>query len=241
MSDTIEINKNTLWMISTFVFFVLLIISLFTGGFGIKDDGSTGAVVAPTPNVPSPSVPSIPTGVIAVNAEELTDDDAFMGKEDAKVTMVEFSDYQCPFCGRHYSETFNLIKSQYVDTGKLKVVFRDFPLSSIHPDAQKAAEASECADDQEKFWEMHDMLFENQQSLGVASLKEYAKQLGLNENEFNDCLDSGKYSGEVGKDMQDAQSAGGRGTPFFIVGNTPLSGAQPFTSFQQVIEAELAK
>ena len=237
-NDTIEINKSTIWKILTGIFGILFIVSLFTGGFGIKDNPTAAAVVAPSA---APSLPSIPTGIAAVNAEELTDDDPVLGDENAKVTMVEFSDYQCPFCGRHYSETFNLINSQYVDTGKIKIVFRDFPLNSIHPNAQKAAEASECADDQGKFWEMHDTLFENQQLLGIENLKGYAKQLGLNENDFNDCLDSGKYSAEVSKDTQDAASAGGQGTPFFIVGETPLSGAQPFSSFQQVIEAELAK
>ena len=227
-SDSIQIKKHTLWQ---GLFAVLFVISLFTGGFGIGD-GSTGAAVIPTA-LGQPSAPSIPTGVALVSAEELVDDDPVLGNEDAPVTIVEFSDYQCPYCSRFRFETLDQIKSAYIDTGKAKFVYRDFPLSSIHPFAQKAAEASECADDQGKFWEYHDALFTNQQLLDSADL-------GLNSGDFDSCLDSGKYQQEVQKDFQDAQRAGGQGTPYFVIGNTPLSGAQPFQNFQAAIEAELA-
>src|SRR3989344_9053371 len=105
--------------------------------------------------------------------------------------------------------------------------------------AQKAAEASECADDQGKFWEYHDIIFENQESLSLASLKQWAATLELDTTTFNNCLDSGKQAGEVANDLSDASAAGGRGTPYFIVGNQPLSGAQPFAAFQQAIESQL--
>jgi protein-disulfide isomerase len=120
-------------------------------------------------------------------------------------------------------------------------VYRDFPLTSIHQYAQKAAEASECADDQGKFWEYHDLLFANQSTLDVDSLKGYAAELDLDTATFNDCLDEGKQSSEVEKDSQDAQAAGVTGTPAFFINGQLVSGAQPFSVFQQVIDQLLAE
>jgi protein-disulfide isomerase len=119
-------------------------------------------------------------------------------------------------------------------------VYRDFPLNSIHPFAQKAAEATECADDQGKFWEYHDLVFENQTAIDVDSLKSYAAELGLDTATFDDCLDEGKQSSEVEKDSEDAQAAGVTGTPAFFINGEFVSGAQPFSVFQQVIDAALA-
>ena len=141
------------------------------------------------------------------------DDDPVLGNKNAPVTVIEFSDFQCPFCERFYSQTLPLLEQNYISTGKVKLVYRDFPLSSIHPDAQKAAEAAECADEQGKFKEMHDKLFENQNSLSTSSLKSYAAQLGLDAAKFNGCLDSGKYASEVQKDFNDGSAAGVSGTP----------------------------
>jgi len=230
---TITFKKSTLWKVGTFVFAALFVISLLLG----KDGGITGGAVA-NPTV----LPSIPTGVANVNAKNLVDDDPVLGDENAPLTIVEFSDFQCPFCGAFRSQTFDQIKSQYIDKGKVKFVYRDFPLTSIHPMAQKAAEAGECADDQGKFWEMHDKIFEGVNAWansGASVFKQYAQEMGLDSKNFDDCLDSGKYTNEVNKDAQDAQNAGGRGTPYFVVGNTPISGAQPFANFQAAIEAQL--
>ena len=105
--------------------------------------------------------------------------------------------------------------------------------------AQKSAEASECADDQGKFWEFHDIVFERQDLLSLNNLKQWAGELGLDANKFNNCLDSGEKANEVNKDASDAQEVGGRGTPYFIVGNQPISGAQPFAAFQAAIESQL--
>ena len=117
---------------------------------------------------------------------------------------------------------------------------RDFPLSSIHPFAQKASEATECADDQDKFWEYHDRVFENQAAMTVEDLKGYAQEMGLDTGEFNECLDSGKYEQEVLQDMQDGRAAGVSGTPAFFINGQLVSGAQPFTVFQQIIDELLA-
>ena len=180
--------------------------------------------------------PSAPTTV--VDMESLIDDDAIEGDPDAPVTIIEWSDYECPFCARFYSQTLNQIRTQYIETGKAKLVFRDFPLS-FHQQAQKAAEAAECAGEQDKYFEMHDLLFEQGVSGGVASFKSYASQIGLDTAEFNSCLDSGKMANEVRKDFADGQQAGISGTPGFIVNGKLISGAQPFAAFAQIIEAEL--
>ncbi|MEN9626446.1 MAG: hypothetical protein RL557_774 [archaeon] len=178
-----------------------------------------------------------------VDAQQVSaDDDPVLGNADAPVTIVEFSDYQCPFCGRFWSETLPQLKKEYIDTGKAKLVFRDFPLSDIHPDAQKASEAAECArkvGGETAYWKMHDKLFEYQQALSVTDLKKYAKELGLSAS-FDSCLDSGEMAAEIAHDQQDGARYGVDGTPAFFVNGKPLMGAQPFSAFKQAIDAELA-
>jgi protein-disulfide isomerase len=124
--------------------------------------------------------------------------------------------------------------------GKVKLVFRHFPLTSIHPNAQKAAEASECANDQGKFWEMHDKMFADQNNLGVDNLKTMAKSLGLSTSKFNDCLDSGKYTQKVTASENEGAQYGVQGTPATFVNGTLVSGALPYDSFKQVIDSALA-
>jgi len=235
--EEITIKKDSLWKSASFIFAVLLVISLFTGGFGLgsSGDGVTGQAVAVPDNVPPSNAPTPSPAPVKVEI----DDDDVLGSEDAPVTMIEFSDYECPFCARYFTQTYDQIKKTYVDTGKVKIVFRDFPLS-FHPKAQKAAEAAECAGEQGKYWEMHDKLFENQQTLDIISLKRYANEIGLNIAEFSPCLDSGQMAAEVKKDFSDGQAAGVRGTPAFFINGRLISGAQPFSAFQQAIDAELA-
>jgi protein-disulfide isomerase len=171
------------------------------------------------------------------------DDDAVKGSANAPVTIIEFSDFQCPFCAKFYEETYSQLVSQYINTGKVKLVFRDFPLTSIHADALKAAEATECARKQGgdvMFFKYHDKLFENQNSLGVDSLKSYAQQLGLNTADFNSCLDSGEMEDEVKADLQEGASYGVTGTPAFFINGRLLAGAYPFSEFQKIIEEELS-
>ncbi|OGE75465.1 MAG: hypothetical protein A3C85_03140 [Candidatus Doudnabacteria bacterium RIFCSPHIGHO2_02_FULL_48_21] len=174
------------------------------------------------------------------------DDDAILGNENAPVTIIEFSDFQCPFCRKLWRETLPQLKSQYIDTGKAKFVYRDYPLSSLHPSAQKAAEAAECAGDQGKYWEMHDKMFEQQDKQGentvefsVADIKTWAGQIGLDKAAFDSCLDGSKYQAEVEKDASDAIAAGLTGTPGTIVNGRLLRGSQPFEAFKAVIEEEL--
>jgi len=172
------------------------------------------------------------------------DDDAMLGNKDAKVTIVEFSDYQCPFCRRFWTDTLPSLKKEYIDTGKARFVYRDFPLS-MHPAAQPSALAAECAEEQGKYWEMHDKIFAEQAkqgegtvSYGVTEIKKWAKEIGLS---IDQCLDSSKYQEEVAKDLADGTKAGVSGTPTFYVNGKVLVGAQPFEVFKQLIEEELAR
>ncbi len=233
--ETIQITKSTLWQIVSGVLGLLLIVSVLTSGFGFGGSNGSptgGTVVQPT------NGGTVPTGIVDVSA----DNDPSLGKDNAPVTVIEFSDFQCPFCSRFRDQTFDQIKTNYIDTGKIKFVYRDFPLSSIHPMAENGAEAAECANEQGKFWEMHDVLFAKQDewtTTGVSALKGYAKDLGLDTDKFNSCLDSNKYKDEIAKDFQDGVTAGVQGTPSFFINGKQLSGAQPFTAFQTAIDAEL--
>src|SRR5262245_9620297 len=139
-----------------------------------------------------------------------------LGRPDAPVTLVEFSDYQCPFCQQFFVTTFPGLKKDYIDTGKVRYVFRDYPLDQIHPQARKAAEAAHCAGDQGKYWEMHDLLFKNQRALTGPQLAEHARTVGLEPNAFGGCLSSGKYADRVSKGLEDGLAAGVQGTPSFV-------------------------
>lgn len=183
----------------------------------------------------------------------LSVDGNFMkGDENAPLTIVEFSDYQCPFCGRHVKNTYPQIEEEYIKTGKVKYVFADFPLA-FHKEAPEASEAALCAGDQGKFWEMHDVLFNNQRALQAENLPKYAQEAGVNNMEsFNACLKNDKYKKTVDDNLEAGKKAGIRGTPSFILGySTPdnkdvkfvsmIRGARPFESFKSEIDSLLAE
>ncbi|PTL82618.1 thioredoxin domain-containing protein [Vitiosangium sp. GDMCC 1.1324] len=157
------------------------------------------------------------------------------GPEGAPVTIVEFSDFQCPFCSRAIGTVEEVLKAY---PNQVRLVFRQFPLE-FHKQAPKAAEAALCANDQGKFWEMHDTLFANQKELEVPKLKEYAKKVGVDSAKFDKCLDSGEKAATVQADMADGQKVGVNGTPAFFINGILLSGAQPFDEFKSVIDSEL--
>jgi len=169
--------------------------------------------------------------------EVSVDDDPMKGNPKAKVTIIEFSEFQCPFC-KKARPTIAKILETYGD--KVRYVFRDFPLS-FHKYAPKAAEAANCARDQNKYWEYAEYLWDNNKDLSVDRLKEYAKTLGLKEAPFNECLDSGKYVAEIQKDIEDGEAVGVSGTPAYFINGKFLSGAQPFENFQEIIDKELKK
>jgi len=182
---------------------------------------------------------ALPKDPIAIASEP------FKGNGTAKVALIEFSDYQCPFCSRYNRDTLPQIVTDYIDTGKIKYVFRDLPLS-FHKMAFKAAEAAHCAGAQAKFWEMHDLLFQNQTALAPDQLAAHGKTLGLNETAFQECLE---FAADINKDIADAGAAGITGTPAFLLGVIQpdgrvkvvkkLSGAKPFAEFKAAIDSAL--
>jgi protein-disulfide isomerase len=177
-------------------------------------------------------------------------DAPMLGRADAPVTLVEFSDYQCPFCQRFFATTLAAIKKQYVDTGKVRYVFRDFPLDQLHPQARTAAEAVHCAGEHGKYWEMHDLLFQNQKALALPQLTEHARTVGVDGAKFEECLSSGRYAARIERGLREGSALGVQGTPSFVVGKTtagdavegvPIRGAQPLDTFRRIIEQTLAK
>ncbi|MBI2355872.1 MAG: DsbA family protein [Candidatus Doudnabacteria bacterium] len=185
---------------------------------------------------PSPKNPN--------NLTLLTDDDPVLGDTNAPVTLVEFGDYQCTFCTKFFKETEKPLIEKYVNTGKVKLVFRDFAINGR--ESVNAAIASECADEQEKFWEYHDKLYTERRGYNVGVFKQdslisFAKELGLNEQQFSDCYKSGKYDDEVANDTRDAQAFGGRGTPTFFLNGQIISGALPLSVFENYIESALSE
>lgn len=232
--ETFEIKKDTLWKIAAFVFAALWLFSLYSNGSFGNFGGEAIKQVSPT--VQNPTAENIQVKIDST--------DPVLGDKNAKITIVEFSDFQCPFCARVYSDAISQFKkSDYYKNGKVNLVYKHFPLNSIHPFAQKAAEAAVCAQEQGKFWEMHDKIFENQNSLSVDNLKSYAKSIGLNQVKFDSCLDGGKAESKVSSDLNQATSAGGQGTPYFVLINNKngdkvaVSGAQPWANFEAAIKS----
>jgi protein-disulfide isomerase len=172
-----------------------------------------------------------------------------LGQENAPVTLVEFSDFQCPFCKRHASTVYQALKKDYIDTGKLRYVFRDFPIASLHPDARQAHEAAHCAGEQNRFWDMHDRLFEISPDFSAASLSSAAAGIGLDAKTFGECVRSGRYAKHLDQEISEGTQAGVTGTPAFVIGpaaneeisGTVVSGAQPLERFTQIIDGVLAQ
>jgi protein-disulfide isomerase len=165
-------------------------------------------------------------------------DDPQIGKREAKVRVVEFTDFECPYCQQVFSTVREII-AKYGE--QIYFVYRDFPVSDIHPEAEKAAEASNCAQEQGKFWPMHDKLFINQNDLSLSSLKRYAQEIGLEIKAFNNCLNTGKYLKEVEQDYLDGQKLGVKGTPTFFINGYRISGVIPRDLFITLIEKGLSE
>lgn len=223
-----------------------------------KSDGLAGIVqknnqVAQAPAAPAQAAAAQPD---AGPAQVSADNDPVLGDKNAPLTIIEFSDYECPFCKRSFTDVLPNLKKDYIDTGKVKLVYRDFPLS-FHQNAQKEAEAAECARTQGGdgvYYKFHDQIFtkttSNGTGLALDQLPVIAKNLGLNVSQFQQCLDSGKYKDEVAKDMADGSAAGVSGTPTWFIGKsnsngnitgTRVVGAQPYAAFKTIIDQQLTK
>jgi protein-disulfide isomerase len=198
------------------------------------------AALPPPPPPPVADIPSVRLNLAGSPVK---------GAATAKMVLVEFSDFECPYCGRHVQTAYRDIQRQYVDTGRIKYVFRHLPLEQIHPQARKAAEASECARDQGKFWEFHDRLFVNQKALAVADLSNHARAENLDVARFQSCLDEGKMVAKVAEDMKEAERLQVTSTPAFFIGDVQadgsvrlarrVTGAQPFQVFQAALDNAL--
>ncbi len=208
-------------------------IALAGAGAGTGSGSQPGAAPSPSP-APSPVQPSAPSA--ANIPSSMLAGSPVKGPANAKVTIVEFSDFQCPYCQRALP-ILSAVMGKYPND--VKLVYKHFPLNSIHPNAQKAAEASECAKDQNKFWELHDWMFANQGSLDVASLKAAAQSLSMNVEVFNACLDGGSKAPIVNKDLQDGSSLGVQGTPTFFVNGRQVVGADS-VGLNAAVDAEVA-
>jgi len=200
---------------------------------------------------------AILTGVLLVNTlltssgqgqAPDTPDPHVLGNAHAKVTMIEFGDYQCPSCRLFWKEVEPRLRKEYIDTGKVKFVFADFPIVQIHPEAALAAMAVDCAGDQNKYWQYHDKVFREQDRQGdevitfrAGDLKKWARDIGLEPAAFNACLDSGRHKADVAKDKAEGDLLHVRGTPTFFINGRVVGGPQPYLVFKHVIDEELKK
>lgn len=226
--------------------FVIGVSVLISGG--VIKFGSPTTVPAAQPQAAQPQpAPAAPT-----SAKVSVDDDPVLGDKNAKVTLIEFSDYECPFCKRHFDQTYPQLKKDYIDTGKVKLVYRDYPLPFHDPMATYEAQAANCAKEQggdTTYFKMHDEIFKTTTSNGNGLTKDQVRKiaadLGLNAGNIIACADGDKYKDEVAKDIADGSAAGVSGTPTFFISKsdpsgtiegTILVGAQPYSAFQQVID-----
>ncbi len=246
-------NQNQNLSTVKLVCITIIVLAVIASGTILYTSSNKGNVVGnnnqPTNNQPSPASAS-PVKVSM-------DDDAVLGDKNAPLTMIEFSDYECPFCKRHFTDVYPQIKKDYIDTGKLKMVFRDFiAVPSHNPLATSEAMAANCAKEQagdSAYYKFHDQIFAKTTSnngLALSELPIIAKNIGLNVSQFQQCLDSNKFKAEVEKDQADGKAIGITGTPSFVVGKSTSSGviegkvivgAQPFSVFKVIIDQLLSK
>lgn len=232
---------------SSHILYSLLLLATFLVGYllarvqNIENSKNTPATGTPIAAQTTPQAQDKkPVGKVSVENGHLPVE----GKKDAKVTIVEFADFECPFCEKFYSQALIDIRKDYINTGKVKLYYRHFTLP-FHNAAIPGALASECANEQGKFWEYHDMVYKNQTKItgggenANASFKQFALDLGLNADQFNQCFDSQKYKDLVDKDQKDGQAAGVSGTPSFFINGTQIVGAQPYAAFKTAIDKEL--
>jgi protein-disulfide isomerase len=210
-----------------------VIAALYLANLGLRNDKAPAVAGEPDPAAAAaddtqPTVGGVPG---------ITADDHVLGNPNAKVVLIEYSDFECPFCSRHIP-TMQQIVDDYGD--EIALVFRHFPLS-FHPDALPAAVASECAAEQDKFWEFHDELFANNTELGDNLYEQIAKDLGMNVGDFQDCLDDNNYETQIKAEMAAGAAAGVSGTPGTFVNGQLVKGAVPYDSFKSIVEQALAE
>jgi len=232
MKDTMISKDFIFGAVSGIALMAIIILGyLVLAGAAPSEKGTTvnNKVAANNPTQPTNNQPAQPTNVDI----EVTEDDHIRGPKDAEITIVEFSDFQCPFCNRFH----DTMKQVLAENDNVRWVYKHFPLDSIHPLARKAAEASECAADQDKFWEYTDELFARQDTMSDATFESIASDLGLNIGTFSNCLDSGTYADKVESEYQLGLQSGVRGTPGNFINGQAVPGAVPYSQIQGIIDS----
>ena len=243
--EVIETSEETVTFKLSHFYSVLVVLAFAVGilvGYVAWGRGTTVTAAAPAAvAVQQPSGPVVeapqPTQSPYTRYEIPTEGYPSLGPDDAEIVIVEFSDYQCPFCRRFHDETYQQLLDAY--PGQIRFVYRNLPLTSIHPSAMPAAIASLCANDQNKYWEFHEKLFSSE-TLDEATYIQYATDLGLDVETFTACLTSGSHDEFIQQDMNFSLDLGVQSTPTFFVNGLAIVGAQPLVNFQQIIDKELA-
>lgn len=240
------IMNTPLKMVGTKLVYVLLLVAFLVIGYllgKVEALQKEPAPIAAAPVAPAGQAPQQPA---APDPEQVKKDLKMGhlpvdGNNNAKVTIVEFSDFECPFCGKFYTDTLPQLKKDYIDTGKVKLYYRHYPLP-FHPKAVPLALAAECANDQDAFWKMHDKIFENNATVATMTddqIKAWAGDLGLDTASFNNCYDAKTHQKEIDEDNTAGAAVGVTGTPTFYINGKQLVGAQPFAAFKAIIDEEL--
>jgi protein-disulfide isomerase len=217
----INLSNSDRWPIRQIILGIVLFVSGIAVGYTARD------------------IPNISGGGGNAASSASAKDDPSWGPANAKVTVVEFADFECPYCRRWYSTVYDRLYQTYSE--QVRFVYRDFPLISLHPNAHAAAVAADCAGAQGRYWDYFRLLYGDSRGLGNAQYLAYAQEAGLNVSEFSSCISSNKYDNEIDLDIQDGERLGVNGVPAFFVNDQLISGMQPFETFQQAIEKELKK
>ena len=235
--DTVTFQRSHFYSVLVLLAFAAgLLVGYVVWGFG-----TTGGTVQTSQTANQSSGPVVEAPLATEEPQfvryDVSSQDAYtLGPEDAPITIVEFSDFQCPFCRRWHDEVYEPLLASY--PGQIRVVYRHLPLTSIHPDAFSAAEAAMCAGEQDAFWQYHEKLFSSE-TLGSEVYKQYAQELGLDMTTFEACMTDHKYQEAIQKDSDFAIGLGVRSTPTFFINGLAIVGAQPLDVFKQVIDKEL--
>jgi len=240
-----EASENTVTFKRTHLYSVLLPLAFVAGltfGYIFWGRGPAAvnqpSVVVVTQDVDQPAAQSAEPTPEFRRFDIPEDDDPVWGAQEAPITIIEFSDYECPYCRKWHVEVWPQLQATYGD--QIRLVYRDFPLTSIHPNATPAAAAANCAQEQDMYFPYSEKLFEMKLNLGKTTYQSYAEELGLEMDAFNECLESGRYLDEIEADYQFAAELGIRSTPTFFINGIPVVGAQPFDVFKNLIDKELA-
>ncbi len=241
-NEKIEKQKETQFYKAVSISMIIVNVVLLIILIGLSADSKMGMV----DNKSDSSENEVAGNIVAndkVNSEtdmalSGSNDDPMLGDPNAPVVIEIYSDFECPYCKRFYDDAYQDIKETYVESGQVVIIFKDFPLTSIHKNALAAANGVQCANDQDMGFEMHDKIFD-EGTVTINLLKAWAVELGLNSEEFDDCLDSGKYEEEAMMDLEDGRNKGVTGTPTIFVNDQMLVGARSFTEFKRVIDNEL--